>query len=107
MISNIYVEHLPYLWRISCIWYKTCEHPEDGQQLRLKHVGALINELKALCKKVGIKFYVYKCTVDHVNYSVESINSAVFSRYGIQADNFMSIWELLSCVATNGVWLDD
>ena len=56
---------------------------------------------------MGIKFYVYKCTVDHVNYSLDSTNSAVFNRYGIQADKFMPIWELLSCVATNGVWLDD
>ena len=63
--------------------------------------------MKSIVQKVGIKFYVYNCTVIYVNYSVDSIDSAVFSRYGIQADNSMPLWELLGCVAANGMWLDD
>lgn len=47
--------------------------------------------MKSVVQKVGIKFYVYNCTVAYVNYSVDSINSAVFCRYGIQADNFMPL----------------
>jgi len=47
--------------------------------------------MKSIVQKVGIKFYVYNCTVIYVNYSVDSIDSAVFSRYGIQADNSMPL----------------
>jgi hypothetical protein len=58
-------------------------------------------------QQVDIKFYACNCTVIYVNYFGDSINSAVFSRYGIQADNLMTLWELLGCVTTNGIWLDD
>jgi hypothetical protein len=33
------------------------EIPENGQQLRPKHVGALINKLKTAVQHVGIKCY--------------------------------------------------
>jgi hypothetical protein len=36
---------------------KTYELPEDGQELRPKHVGAIINRSKHL-KQVGVKYYV-------------------------------------------------
>ena len=34
------------------------EIPENGQQLRPKHVGAVINKLKTAVQQVGVKFYV-------------------------------------------------
>jgi hypothetical protein len=108
MNSILCVEYLPYHipWRVCCTWHKTYELPEDGQQLRPKHFGVLINKWKALCKKWVLNF-MYNCTVIYVNYSGDSINSAVFSGYGFQADNLMPLWELLGCVATNDIWLDD
>jgi hypothetical protein len=41
---------------ISCIIDKTFLLPEDGQELRPKHVGAIIN--KNIMQHVGIKYYI-------------------------------------------------
>jgi len=38
------------------------EIPENGQQLRPKHVGTVINKLKTAVQQVGVKFYVWKMT---------------------------------------------
>jgi hypothetical protein len=40
---------------IYCLWQKPYEFPEDGKQLRLKHVGALISK-KKLCNKLVLNF---------------------------------------------------
>jgi hypothetical protein len=34
------------------------EIPKNGQQVRPKHVGALINKLKTAVQQFGVKFYV-------------------------------------------------
>ena len=41
-----------------CPHRKIYELPEDGQELRPKHVGAIINRSKHL-KQVGVKYYVF------------------------------------------------
>ena len=40
--------------------YKTNELPEDGLQLRPKHVGALINKQKTFCNKLALNLVYYK-----------------------------------------------
>jgi len=46
------------IWRISCTRLKTCDFPEDDQQLRPKHIKAIINKQKCLAQ-VGFKYYFY------------------------------------------------
>ena len=59
--------------------------------------------MKSVVQIVGFRFYVLNCTVVYVYYSGDSIKTAVFSMYGIQADKFMPLWELLGCVATDDI----